>query len=800
MAHRREIGHQELNNKCDKKQFKFKDTSKISFDDGIIGQQRASDAMDFGLRIRMKGYNIYMSGSTGTGKTTYARSCTNKKAREEQTPDDWCYVYNFEKPNEPIAVNVSAGKGREFKHDIDELVDLLKTQIPRVFESEEYEKGKAEKIREYQKKRSEMLEKLEKDAEKKGFKVKASGSGIYFIPIMEDKEFNEEEYEKLESAKKKEISEKSRELQSETIDIIRKIKNIDRDIEKDIGSWENSLVMSAVSTTMDMLLEKYKGNEKIVSFLHSIRDDVLDNLNEFKEDEDDSRKKLVLPWLETDKSITDKYRVNLLVDNSGLEGAPVIVDFNPTYFKLLGRTEYENHLGTLTTSYSMIKEGLIHSANGGYLVLQAKDVLSNYQSWDALKRVLKTREIHVGNMREQLSLVSYATLKPEPIPVNLKVILVGNEYIYQLLYHYDEDFKKLFKIKVDFDTVMDRNKQNVQKLAVFIAGFCSREKTIHFDRSGVARVVEYSSRLAEHKYKLVTRFSEIAEILAEACTWANFEGSSVVSRAHVEKAIMKKKYRSDKYDRKIQELLQDGTIIIDTDGDVIGQINGLSVLDTGDYSFGKPSRITAATYIGEKGIVNIEREIELSGKLHSKGVLILGGYIGHKYAQEVPLTLTASLTFEQTYGGIEGDSASCAELYAILSSLSGVPIKQGIAVTGSVNQKGEVQPIGGVNDKIEGYFELCKYRGLTGQHGVLIPVQNIRNLVLTDEVIEAVKEGKFHIYAVKTIDEGIEILTGMKAGARKNDGKYPQGTINCLVDRKLRKFARMAMSFGKKDQ
>jgi len=794
----KELKYKELNNKCSVKIFNFKDTSQISPDEGIIGQQRAEDAMEFGLRVRAKGYNIYICGPTGTGKTSYAKNCAIKIAQNQEVPDDWCYIYNFEKPNEPIAVNLPAGKGKEFKQDIEELVDLFKTEIPKVFESEEYEKGKAEKIREYQKKRSELLEKLSDDAEEKGFKVKTSGAGIYFLPIVDGKELSEEEYEKLDAETKKDINEKSRQLQNATIDIIRQVKEIDRNVEKEISDWENELVLSAIGGKLDRLVTKYSDSPKIQVFLEKIKDDVLSNLYEFREDSSESKKKMMLPWLDTGRSIMDKYSVNLIVDNSNLTGAPVIEDYNPTYFNLLGRTEYETYMGTLTTNYKMIKEGLIHKANGGYLILQAKDVLSNYQSWDALKRVLKTGEIHVGNIREQLSLVSYATLKPEPIQVNLKVILIGNEYIYQLLYHYDEDFRKLFKIKVDFDTEMERNEGNILRLAGFIAGYCNRENLKHLDRSGVARIVEYCSRLAEDKYKLVTRFSEIAEVLTEASAWADIEGSKLVKRSHIEKAIYHKKYRSDKYDKKIQELLQEGTIMIDTEGEVVGQINGLSIIDIGDYRFGKPSRITAATYMGEKGIVNIEREIELSGKLHSKGVLILGGYIGQKYAQDMPLTLTASITFEQTYGGIEGDSASCAELFAILSSLAEVPIKQGIAVTGSVNQKGEVQPIGGVNDKIEGYFELCKYRGLTGEHGVIIPYQNVRNLMLRDDVVQAVKEGKFHIYPIKTIDEGIFILTGIKAGERNSKGKYPKGSLNYLVDEKLRSFAKMASSTGEK--
>ncbi len=517
------------------------------------------------------------------------------------------------------------------------------------------------------------------------------------------------------------------------------------------------------------------------------------NLDEFREEELTDEQQLLLPWLKSsDESHTDKYKVNLLVDNSELEGAPVVTDYNPTYYNILGKVEHENEFGTMITDFTMIKSGLFHQANGGYLILQAKDVLSNIQSWEALKRVLRTGEISIENMKEQMGLIAVSTLKPEPIPVDVKVILVGSEYIYQMLYEYDEEFRKLFKIKVDFDAEMERNSANTRKLAQFIGSFCSRENSPHFDKTGVAKVVEYSSRLVQDQTKLSTRFNDIVEILSESAAWAEIEGCSLVTGEHVKKAIQEKIYRSNKYDKKLLKLLEDGAIMIDTEGEVVGQINGLTIIDTGDYSFGKPSRITANTFMGERGIVNIEREVEMSGTSHSKGIMILSGYIGQKYAQNMPLSLTASLCFEQLYGGVDGDSASSAELYAVLSSLSEVPIKQSIAVTGSVNQKGEIQPIGGVTEKVEGFFELCKLRGLNGQHGVIIPYQNIKNLVLNDEVIEACKEGKFNVYAVKTIDEGIEILTGKKAGTKKENGKYPAGTINYLVYEKLKKFSKIA--------
>ncbi len=791
-----------LKKECDPDSFKFNDTSELDALEDIIGQERAAKALQFGLKIKTRGYNIFMSGATGTGKTSYAQNYVKKIAHKSKTPDDWCYVYNFNNTNQPSALNLPAGLGKIFQNDMEDFIKVLQLEISRAFDSEDYEREKTSIAKEYQARRNDLLEKLNEDAEKQGFKVKTTNAGIYFLPIVEGKTISEEEYGDLDEKLKHEINEKSNIVQLETIDIIRKIKAIEKEAEEKVAEWENKIALFAVGMHINDLKEKYQDYKKVTDFLESVQEHILKNLDDFREEDySDEQQQMLIPWIRSSEgSPTDKYRVNLLVDNSKLKGAPVIVDFNPTFFNLLGKLEYENEFGTMTTDYTMIKGGLFHQANGGYLILQAKDVLSNVQSWEALKRVLRTKQIAIENMKEQMGLVAVSTLKPEPIPVDIKVILVGSEYLYQALYEFDEDFKKLFKIKADFDAEMERTKENTKKLAKFINSFCKRENTLHFDRTGVAKVVEYSSRLVEDQTKLSTRFNDIVEILSESCAWADIEGSSLVSAEHVKKAIIEKIFRSNKYDKKILESLEDGTIILDTDSEVVGQINGLTILDMGDYSFGKPSRITANTFMGESGIVNIEREVEMSGTSHSKGVFILSGYIGQKFAQEIPLTLTASLCFEQLYGGVDGDSASSAELYAVLSSLADVPIKQYIAVTGSVNQKGEIQPIGGATEKIEGFFELCKMRGLDGKHGVIIPYQNIKNLVLNDDVIEAVKEGKFTIYAVKTIDEGIEILTGIKAGEKKKDGTYAAGTINYLVYEKLKKYAQTAAGFYKDDK
>lgn len=797
----KELAYNELKTTCNPDIFKFKTTKDLEPLRDIIGQGRAQKALEFGLKIDSKGYNLFLSGSTGTGKTSFAHDYIKKLAKKGQVPSDWCYVYNFKNPIQPLALELPAGIGIKFQKDMDEFVKVIQVEIPKAFDNEDYEREKARIEKHFEDKRNNLLEQLEVDAQKQGFTVKSTQNGIYFLPVIDGKTINEEEYNELDETIKNEIIEKSDAIQLETLDIIRKLKNIEKQSEDKVKKWNSKIALYAVGVHITDLKDKYEEYSKITKYLSLIKQDILDNLEDFIEDDETPDQQLLLsPFMMKKDTIhpTLKYKINLLIDNSKTKGAPVVLDFNPTYYNLLGKVEYENEFGTMTTDFSLIKPGLLHTANGGYLILQAKDLLSNPQSWEALKRVLRTKEINIENLKEQLSLVAVSTIKPEPIPIDIKVILVGTADVYQLLYEYDDDFKKLFKIKVDFDEEIPKTDSNIKKLASFIASVCEKDKTIHYSPSGVAKVVEFSSKIVGDQTKLSSRFNDIVEILSESCAWAQIEGSKVVEASHVQKAMNEKKYRSNKYDVDLLELLEDGTILVDTAGSEIGQINGLSVLDMGDYSFGKPSRITANTYVGKHGIINIEREADISGTSHTKGVYILSGYIGQKYAQDFPLALTASVCFEQLYSGVDGDSASSTELYAILSSLAELPINQGLAVTGSVNQKGEIQPIGGVTEKIEGFFGLCKSRKLNGTQGIIIPHQNVKNLHLSDEIIEAVKEDKFHIYPIKTIDEGIEILTGVPAGKLKKDGNYPKDTVNAKVYEKLRKYAIVASNYSTK--
>lgn len=799
MSRPKELLYQELNNKCRVESFPFNNTSKLGIYDGIIGQERATKAMKFGLKMKMRGYNIYMSGATGTGKTSFARQLVKQVAASEKVPDDWCYIYNFNKPNQPMAINLPAGTGKTFQKDMEAFVKLIKQEIANAFDNDQYEKEKSEILEKYESTKGELLGKLSADAEAHGFKVNTGSSGIYFLPIIEGKTISEEEFDRLDEDVKDKINEKTSILQQDTLEIIRKLKNNDKETKQKVSEWEKKIALMALGVQINDLKEKYKKFDVIEDYLEKVQLDILNNLDDFKEDEvSEEQPQFIIPWMQKEETPVYRYKVNVLVDNSNLKGAPVIVDFNPTYPNLIGKIEYENEFGSVSTDYTKIKPGLFHLANGGYMILQAKEVLSNPQAYEAINRVLKTKKITIESMKDQTGVVAVPALKPQSIPVDIKVILVGSTSIYQLLYEYEEDFRKFFKVKADFDEEMERSDENILKLASFISGFCNKEKTLHFDKTGVAKVVEYASWLVEDQQKLSTRFNDIVEILCEACMWAQSDGAKFVKAGHVKQAINEKISRCDRLDKKLLDMLNEGTLMVDTEGKEVGQINGLTVMDMGDYSFGKPARITASTYIGESGIVNIEREVELSGTSHSKGVLILNGYIGQKYAQDFPLSLSASLCFEQLYGGVDGDSASSAELYAILSSLSEVPIKQYIAVTGSVNQKGEIQPVGGVTYKIEGFFELCKLRGLKGGQGVIIPYQNTNNLVLNDEVVDAVRKKLFHIYPVKTIDEGIELLTDMEAGEKGSDGQYKKTTINYLVSQKLERFATAVLNTGKR--
>ncbi len=606
--------------------------------------------------------------------------------------------------------------------------------------------------------------------------------------MLDGQPISREAYEELPEEKKKELQEKNQSLQGELGQVMGQVRKLEKEANERVRELDKEMAVLAIGHLVEDLRERYKQYGEIARYLDKVQNDVVERLDELRAPERDA---VAIPGLGklAREDVYDRYRINIVVSNKDTEGAPVVVENNPTYYNLIGRIDYRARLGGMTTDFTMIKPGALHKANGGYLVVQAYDLLTSPQAWDALKKTIRAREVRIENLGEQLSPVPTATLKPEPIPVDVKVILVGLPYIYYLLFNLDEDFRQLFKVRADFTVQMDRTDEHVRSYARFIAAQVAEKGLRHFHRSGVAKVIEYGSRLEEHQGKLSTRFLDVGDVVTEASYWAGKDGAKYVQAKHVQKAIDQKIYRSSLLEEQIRDLIAEGTLLISAAGRTCGQINGLSIATLGDYSFGRPSRITARTAFGQAGVVNVEREIALSGRIHSKGVLILAGYLAGKYAQDKPLALTASLTFEQTYDEVEGDSASSAELYALLSSLSGLPLRQDIAVTGSVNQWGEVQPIGGVNAKVEGFFDVCKVIGLTGEQGVMIPEANVRHLMLREDVVRAVKRGRFHLYAVRTIDQGIEILTGMPAGERRPDGSYQPGTVSRLVDDRLREYA-----------
>jgi len=799
MSRFRELAPEELSNKIDCGLFEFETTADLDPLNGIIGQSRAAAAMEFGLAIKRPGYNIYVSGITGTGRSSYTRSIVSRIAANESIPNDWCYVYNFKNPDKPKCINLPAGMGYKLQKDMKRLLKDLKIKVPQAFEGEEYEKQKGQIIQEYQAKSSEYMESFNVFAREQGFVIRKSEHGLMTIPLRDGKPMDDKDYIEMPPEERKKIEDNSFMVQGKLMETLKRMKEIEKAARDKIDQLETKIALLAVEQPIMELKEKYDKYKNIIEYLQAVQRDIIHNVEDFRNLEVGKAETLDLVERIREKDFTIKYQVNLAVDNRDTKGAPVILESNPKYDNLLGKIEYESNMGVVTTDFTKIKAGSLHQANGGYIIINMSDLMRNPESWEGIKRSIKTGNITIENIFSMSGIVS-GGIKPEPIPLNVKIILIGSSYVYQILYTHDEDFRKLFKIKADFDTDMSSDKGNCLKYASFIRSHCEENGLMHFDRSAVAAVIEYSRRLAEHKYKLSTRFNDIIEVLYEADAWARIAGEQKVTGSSVKRAIEQKWYRSSRIEEKMQELIDTGVVLISTEEKVVGQVNGLSVMNFGDYTFGKPSRITATAYAGEKGIVNIEREVEMSGSIHDKGVLILTGYLGDKFAQDFPLTISASICFEQLYDGVEGDSASSTELYALLSSLSELPVKQYIAVTGSVNQKGEVQPIGGVNEKIEGFFQTCKTRGLKGNEGVMIPWQNVDNLMLKDEVIEAVREGMFHIYPVKSIDEGIEILTDVPAGTRDESGNYPENTVFHLVQKKIEKFAKIAEEFDDCDQ
>ncbi len=796
MKKKNELSYKDLKMTCNTSIFDFETTEELEPIQSGIGQDRGIKALEFGLQVNVKGYNLYLEGPSGVGKTMYTKNYLDKIASKQRPPHDWCYIYNFDNPNEPIAVDLPAGQGKEFKEAMEGFIKEIKKDIKKTFNNDDFEKEKALIKQEFETKRSALLEQLNKEASKYDFQVKTAQNGIYMMPVVDGKAIEEEEFDKLDVDIKRQYEEKSTIVQEQIMNVIGQIKEIERLSDKKISEWQSNIALLTVNVHINYLKSKYKRYKKINQFLTNIKQDILKNISAFLDTDENKNQQAQAPQNPMNKKQDPclNYRVNLFVDNSNREGAPVIMDSNYSFNNIFGTIEYENYYGSLKTDHTMLKPGLLQQANGGYIVFQAKDLLANPACYENLKKALRVKKVGIENVSEQRSSMVLVSLKPEPIPLDLKVVLIGNDSIYQTLLAMDSDFRKLFKIKVEFEETAAINKENVNKLAQIIHGFCENEELPHLDKDAMARLIEYASKLAGSHNKISTRFNDLIQVVGEAATWAKISRSKTVTAKFIDKALEQRVERVKKYDERYMEMIKENTLLINTSGFEVGQLNGLTVLTIGDYSFGKPAKITVNTYTGKSGIVNIEREIDISGPSHSKGVYILSGYLGEMFAQDIPLCLTASICFEQLYNGVDGDSASSTELYGLLSSLSGIPINQSIAVTGSVNQKGEIQPIGGVNEKIEGFFQICKMRGLDGSHGVMIPIQNVDNLQLSDEIIEAVKNKKFHIYSVSTIEEGIEVLTGVPAGKKDKDGHFPAGTINYLVYEKLKKYAKVSLT------
>ncbi len=797
MTEKYEIPAERLSWRCDLSFLPFSRTSEMTPLEDFIGQDRAIRAIEFGLGVNRPGFNIFVTGLTGTGKTSIIKAFLKKVTSERIAPEsdgvapaDWCYVYNFSDPDRPQALRIRRGWGKILKSDMEQLIANLQRDAKKMFESDDFAHQRQAMVEQLQKKQQEMMEALMEEASRSDFTLRMTSSGIVLLPMKTGKPMQEAEYLALSSAEKKVLDEKRVEIEKKVEDALREGKKLEREITEKLETAETEAADYLVRIPLTDLKEKYQEYPQVVGYLESVREHILKNLQRFKGS--DAASGSLGAMMQLGEPPTDPflpYRVNVFVDNSDTQGLPIIVETNPTFHNLFGVIEKKPIVGGYVTDFTLVKAGSISKANGGYLVLYDRDVLSNAGVWEALQRVIKNRELRIEEPSAFFGWVPPQGLRPEPIPTDTKIIMIGDPYLYRTLATLDPDFRETFKVKADFNFEIDRSQENIVAFACFISDYCNREGLRHLDTSGVARVIEHCARLVEDQEKLSTRFSDMVDLLIESDFWASKENAELVSEKHVERAIVEKTFRLNLVEKRLQELIAEGTVLVDVEGSVVGQVNGLAVYQMGDFSFGKPSRITARTFMGRGGITNIERESKLSGKTHDKGVLILGGFLGGKYAQQHPLSLSSSVCFEQSYDGVDGDSASSTELYAILSSLAEIPIRQGVAVTGSVNQKGEIQAIGGINYKIEGFFDVCRLKGLTGDQGVMIPRANLRNLMLRSDLVSAVEEGKFHIYAVGTIDEGLEVLTGVSAGQRQDDGRYPRGTVNDAVQRKLLHYA-----------
>ncbi|UCF79663.1 MAG: AAA family ATPase [Candidatus Eiseniibacteriota bacterium] len=803
-----EVPASKLRWKCPVDELDFATTEDLQPSTEIIGQERALRAIRLGLDIESPGYNIYVAGFVGTGRNTTIKRLLEELDKGETPPSDLCYVHNFRNPDMPSLIELPAACGKGLRNDMSLLIETLQRNIPLVFENERYQESRKKLIETFKEREKQLLKTLEKQVEEEGFVLAQIQAGPYtrpeVVPVVGEDAVSFDTLEKYveEGKVTREDFDKRKEqykrLSTELESTFKDVRKIEKEMRQEVERFDMKAVLPLVKDAIGELIQKYADYRKLVTYFEDVEKDIIENIDRFKPKAEQPA--MFTPFVPMQPAQDEflEYRVNVLVDNSETKGRPVIIETTPNYRNLFGTIErVVGRFGEVRSDFTRVKAGSLLRANGGYLVLNALDVLIEPGVWHAIKRTIRNRVIEVQPY-DPFYLFAGTSLKPEPVDFNLKVVMIGDAYLYHLLYTYDEDFKKIFKIKADFDTVMPRDKGAIRDYAAFLTRVCADEGHPHFEKTGVAAVAEYGARLAGNREKLTTRFLKIVDIAREACYWASKDKTKLVQGGHVEKAIEEKIYRVKLVEEKIQELIERDVLMIDIEGEKVGQVNGLSVYDLGDHVFGRPSKITCQTSMGRAGIINIEREANLSGRTHDKGVLILSGYIRAMYARERPLTLSASLCFEQSYTGVEGDSASAAELFAFLSSLSEVPLRQEVAVTGSVNQKGDIQPIGGVNEKIEGFFDVCRAKGLSGRQGVMIPARNVDDLMLRPDVVEAVKKGKFHVHAITTAEEGIEILTGMPAGKRRADGTYPKGSVNFHVDRKLSELSEKMKSFAEK--
>ncbi len=788
-----ELPPERLRHACDPEDFPFTTTAELEEIPLDLGQDRARRALHFGIEVEREGFNVFALGPDGIGKHSTVQALLEERAKGCPLPPDWVYVYNFDHPHRPRALRLPAGQGARFRKDMDQLIEDLRAAIPTAFESEHYKRRTEELEEELKRRQAQAIKALGEEAKERGLMLIETPTGFVFAPMGENEEaLSPEEFNKLPEERRKAIEAAAGELNEKLREVLRQMPVWRKELQEKVRQLNREIAEMAVNHLILELRQRYLEVPGLPEHLDRVKEDVIDNVPQFIQGE--AGPTLPLPLALPDPY--SRYRVNLLVSNEGLEGAPVVYEDLPNHANLIGRSEYQAQMGTLVTDFTLIRPGALHRANGGYLLLDARKLLLQPYAWDQLKRTLKAGEIRIEPLEKTLSLISTVSLEPEPIPLDIKVVLLGDRLLYYLLYELDPEFADLFKVAADFEERIDRTREQSRLYARLIGTLARRDGLRPLDREAVMHTIEHSARLAGDGRKLSTGLRAIGDLLIEADHWAAEDEADTIGARHLRRAIEERERRLDRLRQESLEQIERGVVIIDTAGERRGCINGLSVLELGGYVFGRPSRITATCRLGDGEVLDIERETELGGPIHSKGVFILSSFLAARYAATVPLSMSASLVFEQSYGGVEGDSASLAELCALISDLSGCPIRQCFAVTGSVNQQGEVQPIGGVNEKIEGFFEVCRRRGLDGSHGVIIPARNIDHLMLRQEVIDAVGAGRFHIHAVETVDQALELLTGQPAGEADAEGNFPPESINGRTRQRLLDFALIRQSFS----